>query len=351
MGSPSLQVIQSFIVGDPGSYWDYRDYIFCLTSNLSIKDCAFRLNIERGHQWAPEFAKAAREFGFTDFEITNHQPLSWSGYMMRQIDSTSAKWTMPWPGDHIYIHPDDEAFLKLMKTADDLNADAFAYSHVQDFDYLLDWGRINVLYHDENCVMIEWGQKYFGHQNSRFMKEAVRLLGHEIVTTPVPGFVVYKTKFFREILGALSPDTKRWQDMEFSKAKSAHRFRLLIPKHCLYRHVHGYWLEGFLKYWRCGPFPDDVKAEIESWYVPTEYDFKEQTPTRHEYRASCLRAYPYFSRYVENGPKPENCFGSSPFDTGWRKPLPLVVAMRNGKHKLMSFVRRCLRCIRKKVIS
>src|SRR5947209_1667469 len=122
--SPSLLITQSFVVSPAGQYWDYRDYIFSLCSNLSVKNNPVRLNIERGSEFAGELLEAGKAAGFSDIEVTTLQPDSWAGYMLGQIKSNPAKWVMPWPGDHIFIHPDDLAFAASLEKADELKADA-----------------------------------------------------------------------------------------------------------------------------------------------------------------------------------------------------------------------------------
>ncbi len=341
----SLLVAQSFIVTAENTYWDYRDYLCCLTSNLSLKDATFRLNIERGQEWIPEFQKAADQYGFSDFTIKGDSPPCWSDFMLAQIAESNTRWTMPWPGDHIYIHPDDEAFTKLLNKADVLNADSFAYSHVQDFDYFLDWNRVKVLYNDDDYIMIEWGNDHWiKGKNPSMMKQSIQLIGNEILTTPVPGFVVYRSDMLQEILEALPSDNNRWQHMEYSTAACASSFKLLLPKSCLYRHVHGYWLEGFLKYWKKSPFPGDIKAEIDTWYLPTEYDFSIDHPTRHDYRKQCLAAHPYFKKYLNSDLEVSNPFGSSPFDTEWNRPPALLV---NAYHTVLRIYRALKRLAKK----
>ena len=329
MQKPSLLITQSFIVSSPGSYWDYRDYIFCLASNLSIKNLPFRLNIEQGVEWVREFERAAEKFGFSDFEITcRNQTSSWSDFMVQQIDLNDAEWAMPWPGDHIYVHPDDGAFVGALEKAEQLDADAVVYSHMQDFEYFLDWNKVKVLYVDSDYIMMEWGKKHhYFEQNPRLRKETQQVLRKEIRMPPVPGFAIYRSPLLREIVQALPPTNHRWQAMEYSHAPAAWAFRLLIPKQCLYRHVHGYWLEGFFKYRTEGCFPTDVGSEIRSWYIPTEYDFDSDYPTRHDYRNSLLEAHPYYERYFKRKAIGEfkNPFGASPFDADWEKEkLPLV---------------------------
>lgn len=317
---PNLLVTQSFVVSGPGTYWDYRDYIFCMCSNSAIRNSTFRLNIERGQEFVGEFREAANAHGFSDTRVTTEIPESWAGYMLKQIDSNPTYWVMPWPGDHIYINPDDLAFTKALQKGEELNADAVLYGHMQDFEYFLDWDRINVLYNDANYVMIEWGWRHRYRQNKKLRTQTKKLMQRDFYMIPVPAFVVYKRQIFKEILKALPKNTKRWQDMESSPAKSTWSFKLLIPKQCLYRHVHGYWLEGFFKHQSSGVFPQDAKAELESWYVRTNYDWKSNSPSRLEYKDACLKEWPYFIKYLKQRTLTDgaNEFGSTPFDPAWQ---------------------------------
>lgn len=353
-GQASLLISQSFVVSEPGSYWDYRDYIFCLCSNPSTKNQAVRLNIERGQQWLPEFKAAAEKNQFSNFEITGILPPSWAYFMLEQINKNPSTWTMPWPSDHIYINPDNEAFNNALLMGEKLGADAVAYSHAQDFEYFLDWSRVKVLYNDPNYVMIEWGEKYRYYQNPRLKKAVKKVMPQSFLMTPVPGFAVYKSTFFKEILEALPPKTTRWQDMEYSPAKSARAYKLLLPKKCLYRHVHGYWLEGFFKYQSKPPFPTEVKKEIESWYIRPNYDWQKNSPTPAEYKQMCLKEHPYFERYFsqrleKNFP---NEFGASPFDANWQQPEGISIGVSNFvKGKLAEPVKRLAGRLRKKLKS
>ncbi len=318
---PNLLITQSFVVSQTGSYWDYRDYIFSLCSNLSVKDVAVRLNIERGIEFASELLNAAKAAGFSNIEVTTHQPDSWAGYMLEQMELYPHEWVMPWPGDHIYVHPEDNKYLEALQKAEKLGADAVTYGHTQDFEYFLDWDRIKILYNDADYIMIEWGNKHRYRRNPKLKKAAKRIIGQELIMVPVPAFMTFRCSLFKQIMEALPPKTKRWQDMEYSPAEAAWSFKLLIPKQCLYRHVHGYWLEGFFKYWPNGKIPQNTKAEIESWYIRPNYDWKKNLPTRNEYRIMCLQKFPYFQRYFQKRQVGEfkNEFGDSPFDPGWQK--------------------------------
>lgn len=318
---PSLLITQSFVVSPAGSYWDYRDYIFCLCSNLSVKDTTVRLNIERGTEFATELSEAAKSAGFSNVEVTTNQPESWAGYMLEQLKLQPQEWVMPWPGDHIYVHPEDNKYLESLKKAEELGADAVTYGHMQDFEYFLDWDRVKVLYNDADYVMIEWGNKHRYRRNPKLKTAAKKTIRQELIMVPVPAFMTFRSALFKQIMEALPSKTKRWQDMEYSPADAVWSFKVLIPKQCLYRHVHGYWLEGFLKYWPAGIMPKDTKAEIESWYIRPNYNWRENLPTRHEYRNMCLQKFPYFQRYFQKRSVGEfkNEFGNTPFDPDWQK--------------------------------
>jgi len=197
--------------------------------------------------------------------------------------------------------------------------------------------------------MIEWGHRYRYCQNPRLRKAAVKVVPHPIIMTPVPGFVVYKSSFLQAILEALPSGTTRWQDMEHSPAKSAECYKLLIPKKCLYRHVHGYWVEGFFKYASAGGFPAEVKKEIESWYIKADYDWRENSPTAAEYRQRCLSAWPYFIRYFSSRSEADfsNAYGASPFDSDWEKTTNVAVVVVNSvKTYLVDRLRRRLVALR-----
>lgn len=302
MENNKLLITQSFIVDAPGSYWDYRDYIFSICSNPSLKNQPFRLNVERGGEWLPEFKDAAEKFGFTDFSITDMKPESWSSYMLEMIDKNPCTWTMPFPGDHIYINADQELLSRLLEKAETLGADAVAYGHVQDFDQLLDWDMIDVLYSDEDSVMINWGNKYKFFRNHSLIKKALNLIGQFIIVTPAPGFMIYRSPFFKKILEALPAGNKRWQDMEYSPAKDVDSYKILLPKKCLYRHVHGYWLEILNKGERIRT-EVEKRTALDSMYIRSVYDWKNNTPAPARYREMTLEKFPYYAKYLNDSNK------------------------------------------------
>jgi len=332
MKKNELLVTQSFIVNDEDSYWDYRDYIFSLCSNLSIKDAIFRLNIERGGKWIDEFKAATKFYKFSDIEITNYNPQSWSNYMLENILCNQTLWTMPFPGDHIYINPDNNAYLDSLKKGEEINADAVAYSHIQDFEYLIDWDRIKILYNDNNYVMIKWGYKYKYYRNEQLIHEVKKRFNLFLIVTPLPAFLTYRSDFFKEILKAMPANSKRWQDMEYSPAKRAWGYKLLIPKKCLYRHVHGYWLECYFEY-RDNKImlKKDNRLEIKSSYIKSKYDWRKNFPNTAEYREICFKKHPYFKKYFENKEKTVfvNKFFQNPFDFNYKRKRSFMILINN----------------------
>ncbi len=322
-------VTQSFIVGKENTYHDYRDYIFAILSNPDLKNEPIRLNIENGEEYVTEFNDALRNADFKDYKVTAIKPSSWKDFMMTHLMETDAEWTMPFPGDHIYINPKPHAFSNALKKAGALNADAIAYGHVQDFDYYTDWDRAKVLYNDSEYVMIEWGDKYRFYQNPLLAKKTLETIHKKLVNPPIMGFLMYRKNFFKRILDAMPSGTKRWHDMEKSPVK-AWTYKLLIPKAFLYRHVHGYWIEAHFKYEDSKiPFVNS-KEEIESWYVPPRYDWKSNTPTPLEYMNMTLEAHPYYRRYhPDTLASVPNKYYKTPFDKDWKKPEGFSIALEN----------------------
>jgi len=292
-----LLVTQSFIADGPKTYWDYRDYIFSFCSNLSIKDQVFRLNLERDTKWLPEFRSAARYNNFSNFLITSVQPDSWASYMIQQIEENKTIWTMPFPGDHIYINDDQKLLVNLLDKAEKIGVDAVAYSHIHDWDYLLDWKMIKKVYEDKECIVINWGHKYKFYRNRLLVRMALRKVHQFIIIPPVPGYLIYKSNFLLKILNAIPYKTRRWQDMEYSPAKEASKFTVLIPKKCLYRHVHGYWIELFLKNKDKGLSVDILDENVKSMYIRSNYNWKENKPSIDEYRQMVLDKNNYFKKY------------------------------------------------------
>ncbi|HPY08858.1 MAG TPA: hypothetical protein PK469_02990 [bacterium] len=322
MTENKLLITQSFIVDSPGSYWDYRDYIFSFCSNLCIKDQIFRLNIERDGKWLPEFSKAAEHNNFKNFAITNFIPESWADYMIREIEKNKTDWVMPFPGDHIYINEDYNLLAKLIEKAEFTGADALSYGHIQDWDYLLDWSLIKKIYEDDDCVVIHWGHKYKFCRNRKLVKDALKKINKFIVITPVPGYLIYRSDFLIKILKAIPFKTKRWQDMEYSPAKEAYDFKILLPKKCLYRHVHGYWLEIYLKNKKDGLKENQLDNALKSIYIPTNYDWQQNSAQQIiNYKEKTLFDNPYFNKYfVDSNKKDSNLFS---------------VKNRNNRYKLV----------------
>jgi len=325
----SLLVTQSFILGSKRSYWDYRDYIFSLCSNLSIKDAIFRLNVEKGEkEWINEIIKATKFYNFSNILITNYKPSSWDAYMLEQISKNPTFWTMPFPGDHIYLSQEKKGYLESLKMGKKLNADAVVYSHVQDWEFLLDWDRVEIIYNDPNYVMIKWGHKYKYYRNKN-LKIKIGKRKIALMMPPTPGFLTYKSGFLKEILRSMPKKSKKWQDMEHSLAKEAYSYKLLIPKKCLYRHVHGYWLEYFFKYKRGDITLKNIKKEISSWYIKTNYNWQKNFPNTLKYKNMCISKHPYFDRYFDRKNKKNNKFFKTPFDPNWNSQKSFVIRLKN----------------------
>lgn len=251
--------------------------------------------------------------------------------MLEQMENSSLPWTMPWPGDHIYIHADPQAFIRALDMGEQLGADAVSYSHVQDWEYLIDWDRVEILYDNRDYIMIYWGTRYKYCQNPRLKRLTKKKLPISLVITPVPGFAVYRSFLLKEILKALPKQNSRWHEMEYSKASSAHQYKMLIPKQCLYRHVHGYWLEGFFDHIEKGSIGMNFQAEMQSWYIPSQYDWERDIPSCQDYAVRCLQRHPYFRRYMLIDRKLEefiNPFGPSPFDIDWKSNLVFLKKMK-----------------------
>lgn len=318
-----LLVTQSFIVSPRDSYWDFRDYLLCLASNKSLIDFPIRLNLESSGDYLEYFDSVAKKNGFKNFKISNIKPDSWSSFMISQIDENPSQWTMPWPGDHIFIQPNHSSFIDSITKAESLGADAVAYGHTMDFEFFLDWNLTNILYEDDDHILIKWGHKFRKNKNNELCRQTKKMGGGVLTLPPLPGFATYRSDFFRNILVSMSYGNKRWQDMEYSKTITALNYKLLIPKLCHYRHVHGYWIEGFCKNLPKGYWPKDIKEEIKSWYIKTEYDWQNDSPTAQAYLSKTLNEQPYFEKYVnkKTNIRTNVILGDSPFNNGWTRSL------------------------------
>lgn len=296
--SDSVLLTQSFIMAEAGSYWDYRDYIFSLCSNPVFKNTPVRLNVERGHEFVEELVTAAVSKGFTDCIVTKEAPASWSAYMLEQINNNTTTWTMPFPGDHIYIEDDDgSSFSDYLTRGAEMNVDAISFGHIQDWDYLLDWNRVHIVSDTPDYVIIDWGHKYRYCRNYQLSNKIQQAIGRFLMVPPVPGFMIFKSDFLCKILGALSHAT-RWQDMEYVEIDDTWSYRVLIPKKYLYRHVHGYWLEyAFEVLSGRQTVHRDPKDALDGMYIRTQHDWRQNMPTITEYRLMCLERSPLMRKY------------------------------------------------------
>ena len=124
--------------------------------------------------------------------------------------------------------------------------------------------------------------------------------GGVLTLPPLPGFATYRSDFFRNILVSMSYGNKRWQDMEYSKTITALKYKLLIPKLMPINRPCTWILDrGILqKICRKVIGPKDIKEEIKSWYIKTEYDWQNDSPTAQAYLSKTLNEQPYFEKYV-----------------------------------------------------
>lgn len=270
-----------------GSYWDYRDYIFSLVSNNAFRDKPIRLNVERGTEWVNEMKSAAIKYSFANCTITTQKPSSWASFMFKQITENPTTWTMPFPGDHIYIEDSADTFEKYLKIGTEKKVAAISFGHIQDWDFLLNWSRIEVVENTTEYVIIKWGHKFKYCKNYSLAKRIQKLIDIFLMMPPVPGFMIFKSEFLTKILAAV-PDSKRWQDMEYADIPETWSYKVLIPKKYLYRHVHGYWLEHALEVIN-GKKHLGNKNALDSMYVRTNYDYKANNPTNAAYRDECFQ--------------------------------------------------------------
>jgi hypothetical protein len=294
----SLLVAQSFVVESAGNYRDYRDYLFCLRSNPDLHSSKIRLNIERGAEHIKEFEFLAQKYGLSNLTITAESNISWRQFMLEAVEKNDCEWVMPWPGDHIFISEDPKAWPNLISAAELEGVDAIAYGHNPDFEFGLDWRRLDVVAETESYFVINWGWLHSWKENRQIAKLFYGHSGRKYAMPPIPGFAIYRRALFESVLKSLPPNASRWQSMEYAKTTKAKEYKLLIPKLCPYRHVHGYGIEGLLSqndpHHRC----EDYQREILSWYLPSLYDWRTDQPSVSSYRDQCLRKFPYFSRYL-----------------------------------------------------
>lgn len=311
--SKRILATQTCIVGDADTYHDYRDYIFSLLSSEFLKDEVVRINIERGQEYAKEWQTAIRDVGFTNADITVYQPESWAKYIQSQINEFKTPWTMLFPGDHIYTHPGCGYIHHMLDVADRIGVDAVSYGHIQDWDYLLDWGRIKVIEDTKEYVVIEWGWKWKNCRNKKLITDALQKIGTQIVINPVPGYMFFRSDFLNHILSAI-PNSIKWHDIEHINHPLTQSFKILIPKQYIYRHVHGYWLEHYFEV-LLGKRErrENIKETLEDMYMAPRYKWETNAPSRTEYFEHCLSRHSYISRYVSRGEYDPLLKYSSPF--------------------------------------
>lgn len=317
---------QTCIVGDADTYHDYRDYIFSLLSSEFLKDEVVRINIERGQEYAKEWRTATLNAGFTNADITTRQPESWAKYIQSQIDEFNTPWTMLFPGDHIYTNPDRDYMHRMLDSADKVGADAVSYGHIQDWDYLLDWGRIKVVEDTSEYVVIEWGWKWNRCRNNKLIADAVQEIGTQIVINPVPGYMLFRSDFLNKILSVI-PNSIKWHDVEHINHPLTQSFKVLIPKQYMYRHVHGYWLEHYFEVLlKKKAHKENSKEVLEDMYLAPKYNWKNDTPNRGDYFKRCLSRYSYMSRYIGGTDDDLLPKYHSPFSKGYVYKQPNFVA-------------------------
>lgn len=300
--SPSVLAAQSLIVDDFGTYTDYRDYILALVSNPALRDSPIRINIENKKEVLTEFSAALEKNGFADFSITGVKPLSWSKWMTEQLETTNTNWVMPFPGDHVYLHQEADDFTSAVQMAEKLSADAIAYGHVDDFEKILDWGNLNILYADDQYVLFNWGGEWKRYQNRLLQMRVQHTISKSISLPAILGFCIYSKELMSKILKGMPEKNIRWHDMERINIPETENYKILIPRKLLYYHVHNYWL-GL--YYRCkanGTKLNDVEnlAQLRSLYIPTEYDWRCTTPKEgvEEYRQKVVNFFPEVKNYL-----------------------------------------------------
>jgi len=299
---PSVLAAQSLIVGDPGTYTDYRDYILSLVSNPALLNCPIRINIENKNDVLTEFSAALKKNGFTNFLITGTKPSSWSKWMTEQLEATNTNWVMPFPGDHIYLHPDSDSFVSAVLMAEKLSADAIAYGHVDDFEKFLDWRKLKILYADDQYVLFDWGEEWERYHNRLLQVRAQHTISKFLSMPAILGYCIYSKELMLKILEGMPEKNVRWHDMERIHIPETKNYKILIPRKLLYYHVHNYWL-GL--YYRCkakGIKVNNIKNinELHSLYIPTEYDWKSTTPKDgvERYSKKVVSAFPEVGRYL-----------------------------------------------------
>lgn len=300
--SPSILAAQSLIVGDSGSYTDYRDYILALVSNPALLDSPIRINIENKNEVLEEFSAALKNNGFTDFLITGVKPSSWSKWMIEQLETTNTNWVMPFPGDHVYLHTEADDFTSAIQMAEKLSADAIAYGHVDDFEKFLDWRKLEILYADNQYVLFSWGSKWVGSHNRLLQVQAQQTISKLLSMPGILGYCIYSKGLMSKILKGMPEKNIRWHDMERINIPETENYKILIPRKLLYYHVHNYWLGLYYQCKAKGIKINNLEnfAELQSLYIPTEYDWNSTTPKKgvETYRQKVVSAFPEVGEYL-----------------------------------------------------
>lgn len=273
---PSLLAVQSVIVGEFGTYMDYRDYILSIVSNPGLLNCPIRLNIENNKEVIAEFEGALSKNGFRNFVVTGGKPSSWSEWMISQIEATQSDWIMPFPGDHIYLHSSSDEFISAVRMGEKLSADAIAYGHVNDFEYFLDWRRLKVLYKDNDYILFSWGGMWKKFHNRIFQVNTQRTLSKCLAMPEVIGFCIYTRKLINKILRSMPKNNIRWHEMERVHIPDSENYKVLVPRKLLYYHVHSYWI-GVFRWCEENAIKLNHKEnlkKLESLYLPTGFNWK-----------------------------------------------------------------------------
>lgn len=300
--SPSVLVAQSLIVGDPGTYTDYRDYILALVSNPALLNSPIRINIENKTEVLTEFSAALNKNGFTDFSVTGVKPTSWSKWMIEQLETTNTDWVMPFPGDHVYLHLDKDVFSSAVLMAEKLSADAIAYGHVDDFEKFLEWGRLKILYADDEYILFNWGRKWVKYHNRLLQVDAQHTMSKFLSMPAILGYCIYSKNLMLKILKSMPENNIRWHDMERTNIPETENYKILIPRKLLYYHVHNYWLGLYYQCKAKGMKVNNVEnfAKLKALYIPTEYDWMVTTPQDgvEKYQQKIVSVFPEVLEYL-----------------------------------------------------
>jgi len=275
---PSILAAQSHIIDNINTYNDYRDYIFSLTSSSFLKKQIIRINLENHSEYVIEFKSALKKNHFLNFKISSKQPDTWSTWMLEQLKNEHCDWVMPLPGDHIFMQDEQNEFVNLIIKAKKLSVNAIAYGHSIDFRQMVDWKSVDLIYEDEECIVINWGWKKYLYQNPKLKSQTIETIHKVLQMPPVPGFCLYDFKLMHEILSHMKPNNFRWHDMEWVNTNGTQNFKLLIPKKLFYYHVHNYWL-GLHEYIVSKEQSKSIDLnspteQLYGMYIPTQYNWQ-----------------------------------------------------------------------------